>query len=171
VPATTGEFGDRLDLLERRVADLEAARRSDSGSAGHTSGEPFWIMEGIKERFAGGSVVVLAGHVTLDADREYDWQQFADASAMVGGDWSELAGAIAALAHPVRLALLRAIVAGTSSAAQLGVMEGFGTSGQLYHHLRTLVSGGWLRSTGRGRYEVPETRMIPLLVVLAACRR
>ncbi len=125
----------------------------------------------MKQQFAGRSVVVFAGHVALHGEREYDWQQFADAETILDSDWSELADGIAALAHPVRLALVRAVLSGTSAAAELGAMEGFGTSGQLYHHLRTLVSGGWLRSPSRGHYEVPETRVIPLLVLLAAGRR
>ncbi len=50
-------------------------------------------------------------------------------------------------------------------------IDGFGTSGQLYHHLRQLVAAGWLRTAGRGRYEVPPARVVPLLVVLAACQR
>ncbi len=153
------------------MADLEAARPAVAATGLHADDETFWVLEGIKAQFVERSVVALAGHVALPGGREYDWQQFADAAAMIDGDWSELAESIAALAHPVRLALVRAVLSGTSAAADLGAMEGFGTSGQLYHHLRTLVSGGWLRSPSRGHYEVPETRVIPLLVLLAASRR
>lgn len=45
------------------------------------------------------------------------------------------------------------------------------TSGQLYHHLRQLVSAGWLRATSRGSYAVPPDRVIPLLTILTAARR
>ena len=57
------------------------------------------------------------------------------------------------------------------SAAELGSHEQLGTSGQTYHHLRQLVSAGWLRSTGRGRYAIPPERVIPLLVTIAAVAR
>ncbi len=45
------------------------------------------------------------------------------------------------------------------------------TTGQIYHHLRLLTAAGWLHTTGRGRYEVPGTRVVPLLVVLTAAAR
>ena len=78
---------------------------------------------------------------------------------------------LAALGHPVRLVVLHEVLRGCQTVAELSGIEGFGTSGQLYHHLRHLVAAGWLRSTGRGRYEVPAVRVIPLLVVLAAVQR
>ena len=42
-----------------------------------------------------------------------------------------------------------------------------GTSGQIYHHIRTLTAAGWLRSSGRGQVQVPSDRVVPLLVALA----
>jgi hypothetical protein len=47
-------------------------------------------------------------------------------------------------------------------------VEGLGTSGQLYHHLRQLIGAGWLVQTARGHYTVPGDRVIPLLVLLTA---
>jgi hypothetical protein len=55
--------------------------------------------------------------------------------------------------------------------AELRAHERLGTTGQLYHHLRQLVSAGWLRTTARGQYAVPGERVVPLLVALAATRR
>jgi hypothetical protein len=63
--------------------------------------------------------------------------------------WDALAGQVAELLEP----------------------DGLGTTGQIYHHLRQLVSAGWLETTGRGRYQVPPPRFIPLLVVVTAARR
>lgn len=60
---------------------------------------------------------------------------------------------------------------GVRSVTELGNSEGLGTSGQLYHHLRQLVSAGWLRTAGRGRYEVPVARIVPLLVIVTAAQR
>jgi hypothetical protein len=71
----------------------------------------------------------------------------------------------------VRLLLVREVLHGATTAAQLAEHPGLGTSGQLYHHLRQLVSAGWLRSSARGRYQVPADRVVPLLAVLAATRR
>jgi hypothetical protein len=69
------------------------------------------------------------------------------------------------------LLLLRRVLGGASSVAELQAHEGLGTSGQLYHHLRQLVGAGWLRATARGHYAVPPERMVPLLAILSAAQR
>ncbi len=92
------------------------------------------------------------------------------AGDLLDGDWSESSPGLSALAHPVRLLLLREVLHGTQTAAQLSAHPRLGTSGQLYHHLRLLVSAGWLRSSARGQYDVPADRVVPLLTILAATR-
>ena len=82
--------------------------------------------------------------------------------------WESAAGVFGALAHPVRLQLLQQVLNGTTSTADLGEGEALGTTGQLHHHLRALVAGGWLTSTGRGGWSVPGPRIIPLLVMITA---
>jgi len=66
--------------------------------------------------------------------------------------------------------VLRGVLTGLHTTAELAALDGLGTTGQLYHHLRQLQAAGWLRSTGRGRYDVPPTRVIPLLVILTAAQ-
>lgn len=58
----------------------------------------------------------------------------------------------------------------TRTAADLSGLDGVGTTGQVYHHLRLLTGAGWLRATARGHYAVPPHRVLPLLAVLAAAR-
>ena len=55
----------------------------------------------------------------------------------------------------MRLRLLLAVLRGTTSPAELAEVPGTGTSGQIYHHIRTLTAAGWLRSVGRGQVQVP----------------
>ncbi len=86
------------------------------------------------------------------------------------GDWSDAAESFAALGHPVRLRLLREILGGLRTAAELAALDDVGTTGQIYHHLRQLTGAGWLHTSERGRYEVPAGRVVPLLVVLTAAR-
>src|SRR5699024_11742276 len=78
------------------------------------------------------------------------------------------APALSALAHPVRLTLLQAVLAGPHQTAELSALPGLGTSGQVYHHLNQLAAAGWLRSPRRGRWEVPGERTIPLLALVMA---
>ena len=91
-------------------------------------------------------------------------------SEQLADDWTQAAAGLTALAHPVRL-LLHEILLGARTTAELSDHERLGTTGQLYHHLRQLVSAGWLRGTHRGQYAVPPERIVPLLTVLAAARR
>lgn len=90
---------------------------------------------------------------------------------LLAQDWSELAARLAALAHPMRLSLVQDVLTGRRTASELSADGRFGTSGQLYHHLRQLVSAGWLKSTGRGHYSVPPQRVVPLLVILMGADR
>lgn len=169
---------ERLQRLEERVARLEAAG-ADGAIAGPTEGRPaaagrgdeFWALHGLQDRVSEPGAVLLAGSVTVPGGGHVEWQEGQLADTLLAENWGQSAAALAALAHPVRLLLLREILLGTQTAAQLSEHPGLGTSGQLYHHLRQLVAAGWLRSSARGQYAVPAERIVPLLVTLAAARR
>jgi hypothetical protein len=129
--------------------------------------ETFWVLDGLRRR-PGGNGVVFAGEVTTAAG-PVAWQYGLPAEALLDGeDVENCAGKLAALGHPVRLRLLLAVLRGTTSPTELAEMPGTGTSGQIYHHIRTLTTAGWLRSAGRGHVQVPAERVVPLLVALAA---
>jgi hypothetical protein len=115
--------------------------------------------------------VLFTGLVDLPGAPRYEWQQAADLDALVDRNWNDLADPLAAIGLPVRLQLLHEAVCGHQTSSEFGDTEGLGTSGQLCHRLRHLVAARWLRSMGRGRYEVPPTRVISLLVILAAAQR
>lgn len=55
---------------------------------------------------------------------------------------------------------------GTHKTADLAVLDILGTTGQLHHHLRQLVNAGWLQAVTRGYYEIPATRVIPLMACI-----
>lgn len=160
---TVVEFDERLAALEERVAALEEQRAQPGAPDPGT----FWALEGLKER-AGSGAVLFTGTAPLPTGEYYEWQQGETFENLMDLDWSEFSGAFAALGHPVRLLLLRLILSGVRSTAELQENEALGTTGQLYHHLRQLVSAGWLMVTGRGHYAVPGTRVVPLLVLLSA---
>ncbi|MET9927581.1 MULTISPECIES: helix-turn-helix domain-containing protein [unclassified Streptomyces] len=171
--------------LEQRVAELErrltALERQDRESPRLGDGD-FWALDGLKQQLAGvgeagaDGGVLFTGAVRLPTGERYEWQYGALTGALLeeegeGGDGAPAtADSLAALGHPVRLRLLREILGGRRTAAELAALDGVGTTGQIYHHLRQLTGTGWLHTTGRGRYEVPAVRVVPLLVVLTAAR-
>ncbi|MBP2322704.1 hypothetical protein JOF56_003089 [Kibdelosporangium banguiense] len=157
------EYDERLAALEERVAALETKH----AEAGVPDPEVFWALTGLKQRNESGAVL-FTGAAPLSTGEYYEWQQGETFEKLMALDWSEFSGAFAALGHPVRMLLLRLILGGVRTTAELQEHEALGTTGQLYHHLRQLVSAGWLMVTGRGHYAVPGTRVVPLLVVLTA---
>jgi hypothetical protein len=164
---------DRVAELERRVAALEAASAGAAASAASPDPDRFWALEGLVARVPedAGGAVLLAGAVRTPAGATYRWQESHGGDDLVGRDWGEAGTALEALASPVRMRLLREVLHGRTTAAELAELEGFGTSGQVYHHLRRLTGAGWLRAVSRGRYVVPPERIVPLLATIAAVQR
>lgn len=166
---------ERLAELEQRVARLEAgAPAPASAPAPPDAQDTFWALHGLRDRAPAGTsgAVLFTGLVDLPTGEHYEWQHGRGVDELLprdlGQDWSDTAAGLAALGHPVRLLLLHAILHGTRTAAELSGLDGVGTTGQIYHHLRQLTATGWLRSTSRGQYAVPPDRVVPLLTVLAA---
>ncbi|RJO80032.1 ArsR family transcriptional regulator [Nocardia panacis] len=159
--------------LERRIATLEERGREQPAMTSEP--EELWALTRLQHDFeaaglaAGG--VLFTGALTLPTRERYRWQMTFTTDALLEDDADEAAECLAALGSPVRLRLLRAILAGRRTAAELTELDGVGTSGQIYHHLRQLAAVGWLQTAGRGRFEVPAGRVVPLLVALASARR
>lgn len=165
---------DRLAALERRVTDLEEKLRGPA-TAGRAPASPdaevFWALEGLLARVDEPGAVLITGGVTLPDGRVARWQESATTAELLEADWSQQVAALAALGHPARIRLLARVLTGAGTAADLMAVEGMGTSGQVYHHLRQLVAAGWLHTVGGGRYEVPVARVVPLLTTLLGARR
>ncbi len=170
----------RIAALEARLARLEAAapaahtppptsaaRRAGADSAPSLTDDRFWALERVLRDAPAAGAVLYTGVARLPSG-ELRWQMGRGVDDLLGQDWSELAGTLAALGHPVRLQLLRAVLAGTTSTQGLQALPDMATTGQLYHHLKELESAGWLRSPRRGEYAVPAERVIPLLAILSA---
>ena len=162
----------RLTRIEERLAALEQ-RLSPSGGPPPPDDERFWLLAGLAADAATlpGGAVAYGGSVRLPSGEEYAWQRTHAADSVRAAEGPEddvLAGTLGALAHPVRLRLLREVLAGHTATADLAALPGLGTTGQLHHHLRQLTAAGWLRTTARGTYGVPAERVVPLHVVLAA---
>jgi hypothetical protein len=181
---SSGTSGARDDTAVRTGIAAQADTAAQTGIAAQadgTRGRPgrrqpgagddvFWALHGLQDRVGRPGAVLFTGTVALPGGAYYEWQEGRLAGELLDGDWSESSPGLTALAHPVRLLLLREVLHGTQTAAQLSAHPRLGTSGQLYHHLRLLVSAGWLRSSARGQYDVPADRVVPLLTILAAAR-
>lgn len=181
--------------LEARLRRLEAVVFSDAtASASPPEGPPdqrsnagddtFWALRGLEERTTSlehgavlftGSVTVAAGPVQWQYARPADdllalGQAVAadDPAAESPDKLSATAARLAAIGSPVRLRLLLAVANGTTTLVELGELDGIGTTGQVYHHVRVLTSAGWLQSAGRGRVAIPPARIVPLLAAVAA---
>ena len=142
----------RLAALEARVAALED--RLGTGAPAERTGEAGEIAYRGEVRLQEG-----AGPVSWSIG--YD---AATALALPAGPVTEV---LAALGHPVRLALVRRLLTGPAGTGELVEAAELSSTGQLYHHLRTLTAARLVEQDGR-RYRVPATGVVPILVTLVA---
>lgn len=162
------KLGKAVVELTRRIERLEGAAPSKPPPVTETD-DVFWVLDGIKQRVPEPGAVVYAGAVTVPAG-PVEWQIGLPTDELLDSDWSAHAASLAALASPIRLQLLQSILNGVANIADLSHDQGIGTTGQLYHHLNQLVAQGWVKSSQRGHYAIPQARVVPLLAILAATR-
>jgi hypothetical protein len=164
---------DRVSALEQQLATLIARADPAAEAPAASQTDSFWALDGLRARVADyeHGAVLFTGTVDLPTGEHYDWQYGRAVDDLFEADWAASADTLGALGHPVRLLLLQRVLAGVRTASELAAEEGLGTTGQLYHHLRLLVSAGWLRSPGRGQYAVPGDRVVALLVILSGAAR
>ncbi|UCN13948.1 ArsR/SmtB family transcription factor [Cellulomonas iranensis] len=164
----------RVAALEERVAALEAAPTTTTTPLDTDADDRFWALTGLTARVdrpASSGAVMMVGDVRTPAGDEARWQYALTTDDLLAADWSDLAPVLAALGHPVRLALLRAVLDGARTARELADAVDVGSTGQVYHHLRQLQAAGWLRAAAGGEHVVPAERLVPLLTTLLAAVR
>lgn len=187
----------RLEALEARVAALESAdtteQHPESGhftlsspprphaaaSAAATVPEqsspepvedPFWALTSLKEHCPVPGAVVFAGAVDVGAGNlEYQWGR--PTEHLLATDWAEHAETVAALGHPLRLALLRRLLDGEHTVAQLVDELELASTGVAYHHLSALQGGGWVTTPRRGSWALATPRVVPLLAIITALEK
>jgi DNA-binding transcriptional ArsR family regulator len=155
--------------MEERRANVSTSVASNTeNNAVSVDANRYWLISAVQQQNLKGGAVVFGGDVITPTGENYIWQQQREAKEMFKRDWTALDRVIAALGHPVRLRLLQAIIHGKTTKLELEHLDGLGTTGQLYHHLKILEEAGWVRSLERGVYGVPGERMVPLLTMLSA---
>lgn len=144
----------RLSDLEARVAALEHASPPESTSRPGSS----------KDTEQG--TVSFAGDVTLPTGNySYSWRR--PTAWITDHPWDDAMDRIAALAHPVRGAILLHLLAAPASVTELVESELVSSTGTAYHHLKELQAAGWVRKQG-GVFEIPPARVIPLMAIVIA---
>lgn len=164
------DLQDRVLALERRVTELEDQGRDRPGSVTTVAEGTFWALDGLTERVPAPGAVLIVGDVTLPGGGTARWQEGLGTEDLLARSWDRAADSLAALGHRVRLELMRQVLGGQDTARELTAVEGMGSSGQVYHHLRQLVSAGWLQSR-EGHYAVPADRLVPLLSTVLGGQR
>ncbi len=150
---TTVDVARKLAELEERVAALEGDDRATSD---------------VPPGGDGGGPVGYHGRVTLGGG-EVSWQIDAAPERVLALPDRGPVEVLAALAHPVRVGIVRSLlVDGPQPGAALQEAAGLGSTGQLYHHLKTLTSSGVVEQDKRGSYRLRPTATVPVLVLLTA---
>lgn len=163
----------KVDALARRVEKLEAGRMEEptqiqGGAQPQYQDDDLWALAGLKARSRGSGAVMMVGNVVAPEGAGAAWQQEANVDDLLESDWSQVAECLSALAHPVRLRILQAVIRGQSTAKELAELDGVGSVGQVYHHLRALSAAGWLTTKAGGAHQIPVPRRVPLFVAILA---
>ena len=162
----TNDLAARVARLEEQMARLA----TDPARPRTELGEEFAFLTALEESVPPPGGVMMVGSVTTAAG-PVRWQVGQRFDMLQEWDWPRLAPALSALAHPIRLTILKLVLDGTETTANLLADPALASAGKLHHHLRQLVAAGWLDGAIRGRYTIPPERVVPLLVILVAAHR
>jgi ArsR family transcriptional regulator, arsenate/arsenite/antimonite-responsive transcriptional repressor len=152
---------EQLAKVAARVAALEAAGGLPGGPAApeRRPGDP-GAAAGEAGSVGYSGTVRLAGEVR--------WRIELDAAAVLELPAPAVVRVLAALGHAVRLSLVRRLLAGPATVAQLQEAVGGSSAGQVYHHLSTLTAAGVVETAGGGVHRIPPTGVVPVLVTVLA---
>lgn len=158
---------EQLLPREQPVTGVTAATEAPSKQDPTPDEDPFWALHGLEERLPSPGGVLYAGSVDLGAGPvQYQWGR--PTGALRAADWSERAERIAALGHRLRLAILQHLLDGECTVAQLVEELSLASTGVAYHHLNALQQAGWVSSPRRGSWQLPPSRIVPLLAIVLA---
>lgn len=144
------ELADRLAALEARVAALESA-----GATSESDPPP-----------STGGVVGYSGDVHLAGD--VSWSISYSPDGVLGLPPERSVEVLAALGHPVRFAIVRALLRGPMSATALQDTVDASSAGRLYHHLKALTGARIVDQHARGDYRLAPSTVVPALVLMLA---
>ncbi|MGI5163999.1 ArsR/SmtB family transcription factor [Spirillospora sp. CA-253888] len=152
----------RLRALEARVTELEerlaAAPAPEGAGPGAAEGAGDHEDTG---HIAYGGTARLGGY-------EWTWQVTRAPGWLLERPAAPLAAVLQAAGQPARLEVLRLLLTGPRTVADLQSELGLGSTGQLYHHLKALSGAGLVEQTERAVYRLPGRAVFPVLAMLSA---
>lgn len=148
------DVADRLAALEARVAALEAAGDPDASVSDADPHPPT------------GGAVGYSGEVHLAGD--VSWSMTYSPDGVLGLPPERSVEVLAALGHPVRFAIVRALLRGPMSATALLESLDSTSAGRLYHHLKALTGARIVDQQARGDYRLAPRTVVPALVLMMA---
>jgi DNA-binding transcriptional ArsR family regulator len=149
-------LNDRLAALERAVGENAALGSGGGPAAPSTPVNP-----------PGGAMLRYSGVGQFGPLHVQIYQQ-EDLETVLSADPGLVTRAFAALASPVRLMLLRVLLAGPATSQQLRDVLDAGSVGQLYHHLKELLSAGLVIQPNRNVYAIPQGKVVAVCVAVMA---
>jgi ArsR family transcriptional regulator, arsenate/arsenite/antimonite-responsive transcriptional repressor len=158
-------LADRLAALEMAVGENAAPGSGGRPAASGTLGGPVAPSapvdppEGATLRYSG---VGQFGPIHVQIF------QRADLGTVLNADPGLITRVFAALAHPVRFAVLRALLGGPATSQHLRDVLDAGSVGQLYHHLKELLSAGLVFQPSRNIYAIPPGKVVAVCVAVMA---
>lgn len=164
-----------LDALKRQMEELLLLVRGGlSGDARerhavrHAEERPVPAAQPDDPRERGGAVY-YSGYYR-SRDNRFRWEpQERSLEALLSLQGDKAAKVLAALGQKQRLEILLEVLKGPVSGAELVERLNMGTTGQLYHHLKSLLGADLIRQEERGgRYTLTQERSLPMLLLLAA---
>ena len=100
-------------------------------------------------------------------DESLAWQMIHGLADLLALDEGVLARQLAAIASPLRLRIVRELATRPLQTHELQARLDEPSAGQLYHHLRELLSTGLVTQPRRSVYELPARAVIPLFTLIA----
>ena len=142
----------RLTAIEARIDALEQASLPHSPDVHADSNHDGTVS------FT-GDIALPTGTYTYTWARPTAW--------ITDQPWDNAIARIAALAHPVRGAILRHLLAAPASVTELVESDLVSSTGTAYHHLKELQAAGWVHKQD-GVFKIPPARVVPLMTMIIA---
>jgi DNA-binding HxlR family transcriptional regulator len=155
-------LADRLTALEKTVSQNITPLATDAtgpGAGPAASAPPAGPPEGATLFYSGAGQI---GPFQLSLRRRERLD------AVLSADPALVARELAALASPVRVVLLRAMLGGPQTSQQLRDMLDASSAGPLYHHLKELISAGLVIQPERNLYAIPPSKAVTVCVTIMA---